>query len=376
MKAPRKPGLLMSSPYAGPPALNLEHGPYARPPAFNLEHGFSLIEVLLAIMLTVIVMASVFAVLHRGQRSFEREPEVADMQQNARSGLARVSADLVMAGYKTPPAMAVLWEDGGGINPDSITIVFADPDVPTASPFTGAAGSTIESSSTLFLDTSTLDPAPGDPGNSYDQGMTLMAIETGDCNGDGQIGFHLFDTTQDSQCTSAGGPGGGGGPPGGGGGCDTLMVNHNPSATSGLNAPGGFNGSVQADCAIIGFFRMIQYRINPPPPAANPSLERRDLSINEPWTPVANNIENLQFRYLIANSPLEVDAPPAAPDPANPLTWIVGVNPTVSGRTQSVDLEGASQGVFATEDTHVRKAFSSSVSLRNVAAAASRIEVP
>ena len=366
MKPRRKPGLLMSS-------------PYARPLAFNLQHGFSLIEILLSMMLTLIVMASVFALLHRGQRSFEREPEVADLQQNARSGLDRINGDLLMAGYKTPPAIAVLWEDAGGITPDSITIVFADPNVPTASPVTGAAGSTIESSSTLFLDTSTLDPSPGDPGNSYDQGMTLMAIETADCNGDGQIGFHLFETTQDSQCTSAGGPGGppsGGGPPGGGGGCETLMVNHNPSATSGLNAPGGFNGSVQADCAIVGFFRMIQYRINPPPPAANPWLERRDLSINEPWTPVANNIENLQFRYLIANSPLEVDAPPAAPDPANPLTWIVGVNPTVSGRTQSVDLEGASQGVFAPEDTHVRKAFSSSVSLRNVAAAASRIEVP
>jgi len=336
--------------------------------------GFSLIEIMISLALTLIVLASVFALLHRGQRSFQREPEISDMQQNARGGLVWINRDLLMAGYKTPPAMAVLWEDAGGITPDSITIVFADPDVPTASPVTGAAGSTIESSSTLFLDTSTLDPAPGDPGNSYAQGMTLMAIETADCNGDGQIGFHLFDTTQDSQCTSAGGPGG---PPiaGGGGGCDTLMVNHNPSATSGLNPPGGFNGSVQADCAIVGFFRMIQYRINPPPPAANPSLERRDLSINQPWTPVANNIENLQFRYLIANSPLEVDAPPAAPDPANPLTWIVGVNPTVSGRTQSVDLEGASQGVFAAEYTHVRKAFSTSVSLRNVAASESRIEV-
>jgi prepilin-type N-terminal cleavage/methylation domain-containing protein len=345
------------------------------------SQGFSLIEIMISLALTLMVMAAVFALLHRGQRSFEREPQVADMQQNARAGLDRINRDLLMAGYKTPPAMAVLWADGGGNTPDSITIVFADPDVPTSSPLSGPAGSTIESSSTLFLDASTLDPAPGDPSDSYPQGMTLMAIETEDCNGDGQIGFHLFETTQDSQCTSAGGPGGGpggGGPPGGGGGggCDTLMVNHNPSSTSGLNAPGGFNGSVQADCAIIGFFRMVQYRINPPPPAANPSLERRDLSVNEPWNPVANNVENLQFRYLIANSPLEVDAPAAAPDPADPLTWIVGVNPTVLARTQSVDLEGASQGVFAAEDTHVRTAFSTSVSLRNVAATESRIEVP
>ncbi len=339
------------------------------------SRGFSLIEVMISLLITSIVLGSVFLLLHRGQRSFRREPEVTDMQLNARSGLDRISRDLLMAGYKTPPAMAVLWDDGGGINPDSISIVFADPDVPTATPITGAASSTIESSSTLLLDTTTLDPSPGNPGDSYDQGMTLMAIETADCNADGQIGFHMFETTQPSQCTSAGGPGA---PPspGGGGTCDALMVNHNPSAMSGLNTPGGFNGTVQADCAIVGFFRVIQYRINPPPPAENPSLERRDISINGPWSPIANNVENLQFRYMIGNSPLEVDVPPATPDPASPLTWIVRVILTVSARTESVNLEGASQGVFAAEDTHVRKAFSTSVSLRNVAATESRIEVP
>ena len=51
------------------------------------NQGFTLIEMLIAIGITVVVMASVFQILHRGQESFRREPEVAEMTANARAGL-------------------------------------------------------------------------------------------------------------------------------------------------------------------------------------------------------------------------------------------------------------------------------------------------
>ena len=41
------------------------------------DKGFTLIEVLVALLITVIVMASVFMLLQKGQDSFRREPEVA-----------------------------------------------------------------------------------------------------------------------------------------------------------------------------------------------------------------------------------------------------------------------------------------------------------
>ena len=103
----------------------MEASPVMRPT--HRETGFTLIEVLIAMMITMIVMASVFALMERGQRSFRREPEVADMTASARAGLDRISRDLAMAGYNTPATIAIMWDDGGGINPDEITIVYADP---------------------------------------------------------------------------------------------------------------------------------------------------------------------------------------------------------------------------------------------------------
>ena len=52
----------------------------------NGDKGFSLIEILVALMVTMIVMAAVFMLLHKArQNSFRREPEVADMTANARA---------------------------------------------------------------------------------------------------------------------------------------------------------------------------------------------------------------------------------------------------------------------------------------------------
>ena len=49
--------------------------------------GFTLIEMMIAVAITTAVMASVYLLLQKGQTSFQREPEVADMNQSARAGL-------------------------------------------------------------------------------------------------------------------------------------------------------------------------------------------------------------------------------------------------------------------------------------------------
>ncbi len=84
----------------------------------QIQDGFTLIEVLVSIMVTLILMASVFGLLTGGQESFRRELEVADMQMSTRAGLQLVSRDLTMAGFRTPPSAAIIWNDGGGIEPD------------------------------------------------------------------------------------------------------------------------------------------------------------------------------------------------------------------------------------------------------------------
>ena len=273
--------------------------------------GFTLIELLVAMAITIIVMASVFTLLGVGQKSFQRENEVTEMQMSTRSGVERMSLDLTMAGYRTPPMSAILWNNGGGINPDEVTIIYADPDVPLSRPLQcGTAGrgggggpcGTIGRSSTLFIDPESFDPAPANAEEAYQAGMVLMAIETRDCNEDGQPGFYPFEATGRPNLTMAGGR-------------ETLQINHNPGrASTELNEPGGFNREVREDCAVIGRFRVISYRVSPPPPVGNPTLERRDLSVSADWISVAHNIENLQIQYGVGESEDVQDVPPRAPN--------------------------------------------------------------
>ena len=324
--------------------------------------GFSLTEVLVAIALTIIVMFSVYTLLSLGQTGFRRESEVAMLQMSTRAGIQRMTRDLSMAGYRTPPMSATLWNDGGGANPDEVTIIYADPDVPLSRPLPcGTAGQgrgggpceTIGQSSTLFIDPDSLDPAPANAPDAYQEGMVLMAIETEDCNGDGQPGIFPFELTQTPNLTMASGK-------------ETLRLNHNPGkASTELNEPGGFNRQVQADCAVIGRFRVISYRVSGPPEGGNPALERRDLSDGSGWLAVAHNIENLQIQYGVGDAPALQDVPPQPPND-DPQTWINRVSLSLTGRSESTNLRGASEGVFDPADTYVRKTLTSMVSLRNV----------
>jgi hypothetical protein len=313
-------------------------------------------------------MASVFMLLQKGQNSFRREPEVSDMNANARFGIDRIARDLTVAGYNTPGNMTIMWLDGGGITPDELTIVYADPDIPVSRPVPcgpqgGGPCNTIGTSSTLNLDPETFSPMPGDFEESYDDGMMLFALQGP--NGDPACdnfapGIVPFEVTQTPTCTGAGGNNSGPG------GCGTVNVNHNPgNGVTDVNPPQGFQNDVSSQCAVIGLFHVVQYRINPLPPAPSPSLERRDITLGEPWTPISANIENLQVQYNqgVAGDNFE-DEPSTLPS-GDPNTWITRVRVTVTGRSDSRNLQGASQGVFAAEDTYLRRSFTTTMSLRN-----------
>jgi hypothetical protein len=332
--------------------------------------GFSLIEVLVALMVTMIVMAAVFMLLQRGQNSFRREPEVADMTANARAGLNRISQDLAIAGYHTPASMALMWNDGGGITPDELTIIYADPDIPVSAPKKCGAGgggggpcNTIGMSAVLNIDPYSFTTYPADYEDAYDEGMVLLALQGP--NGDPACdavppGIIPFELTQPPTCSGAGGVGSG--PEG----CATLNLNHNPGkGAEEINPPGGFQNDVANDCAVIGVFHIVQYRVNPLPPAENPALERRDLVFGNEWTPVSGNIENLQVQYTQGIVENFEDEPSLLPMGNNPNSYVTRVRVTVAGRSESTNLEGASAGVFAAEDTHLRRTFTTTVSLRN-----------
>jgi Tfp pilus assembly protein PilW len=65
------------------------------------EDGFSLVELLLASLITVIVVAGAFELAAPAQRMFQAQPEAADMQQRMRVAVDALRRDLVMAGAGT-----------------------------------------------------------------------------------------------------------------------------------------------------------------------------------------------------------------------------------------------------------------------------------
>lgn len=66
------------------------------------QAGFSLIEMLVAMVLTLLIMGSVFQIVASAQRSFEREPERADREQNLRVAMDTILRDVGAAGVEMP----------------------------------------------------------------------------------------------------------------------------------------------------------------------------------------------------------------------------------------------------------------------------------
>ncbi len=389
------------------------------------SHGFSLIEVLVALLVSMVVMSAVFMLLAKGQESFQREPEVVDVTANARAALDRISRELTIAGFQTPASLPVFWQDGGGVDPDVLTVVYGDPNFPVARPRpcvsgpvtrrqtptgkakfgpmpvlsrafqerrrssegeqrrrrgggsraegdgTGESGGSaavgvpcgeVGSSSTFALDPWSVQPQPIDFEATFPVGTKLMAIqgpkiEDTSCD---EIPPAIVSLTVLSEpaCT---------GPTARGSAaqCDTLRLDYAfGGPLAGVTLPRGFDNAVDLSCAVVGAFHVVQYRIDPPPDSARPALQRRDLLLSPVWEPLAENIENLQIQYVQGPGGFE-DEPSRVPMGFDPDTFVTRVHLSVSARSAKTGLAGSTAGVFAAGDAHLRRTFSTTVSLRN-----------
>jgi hypothetical protein len=138
-------------------------------PQRRLEAGFTLIEALVATMLTVVVTAGVLSALNPARGAFKTEPERADMQQRLRVGVDTLSRDLInagagaysgalggsLAGYFAPimpfrRGLDAAIDDGAGVfRSDAITIVH----VPSTSAQTILRSDMSSDSSPIIIDT-------------------------------------------------------------------------------------------------------------------------------------------------------------------------------------------------------------------------------
>lgn len=66
------------------------------------QRGFSMIELMVAMVITLVVSGAIFGLLTVGGNAFRREPEVADRQQNIRIAMDSIMRDITNAGSGMP----------------------------------------------------------------------------------------------------------------------------------------------------------------------------------------------------------------------------------------------------------------------------------
>lgn len=82
------------------------------------EAGFSLVELMVAMTVTLIVTGAIYGLLSGGQSAFRREPEISDRQQNIRLAMDLITRDVASAGANMPGYVQTFTVglDGGSIS--------------------------------------------------------------------------------------------------------------------------------------------------------------------------------------------------------------------------------------------------------------------
>ena len=327
----------------------------------NNQRGFSLVELIVAMTVTLIVSSAIYGLLTTGGNAFRREPEVADRQQNIRAAMDFVTRDVFAAGAALPPFTQVFTRIdpagpcAGGLNScgitgtmgataaaarfddedtDVIEVVSTDEQCPHASVCSTAV---LAGSAGLFVTREMQAACVGVPGL-----VTLVSSPTNPAN----LGFTVQAVTAAAGTTAC--PGGGASPP-------------NANLTLG-GALAPFTGPVFAGDAVFLYrARLARYRValNPDPLDPVPCLWRTEtgryaadgsaaiepgeagfVAAGSPWQLIARGIEDMQIEYLDGNG-VWSNQPPVVI--ANTWTTLVRqVRITMSARATAPNLQGES----------------------------------
>jgi hypothetical protein len=259
----------------------------------NSESGFSILELLVAALLTVGLIGAIFALTSRNQQVFVTESGVVDMNQNARTCIDLITRDIQSAGVGLPSGAgnfaAIFYTVGEGDEADSIMMLNGDPFAPVADVTERAAGS-----AEFFL---VPPPDVAITGDGANQVFTYT-----DSDGKKQPIYRDFETDDrryvvydDTQAmifqlsTE--------GQIVGNGGSERLKLQHNPqgylnpASVFGTPLDGSEPDYSNSRVAMLG--NTVSYRLN----AATGELLRTEDLVN--WFPIARGVINFQLQYRV-----------------------------------------------------------------------------
>lgn len=325
----------------------------------STQAGFSLVELLVAMVVTLVVSGAIYGLLAGGQNAFRREPELADRQQNIRVAMDLLKADVAAAGAGMAPFVQAFTNglNGSGGPPSS----------------TQALGSSGQATDILEIlkpsgqcPTLELSAAPGAATGPLVSNELLPAC--------------VPDNTQDNQFVYVGSNDpslrntyalvlGRANVPVGTAGFNILLqapatANLNPIAP---NPEAGFcqaSGSISPTCRVLMPAEVVRYQIDRDP--ADPSVPClwrsrtgrfasdgaavagpvTGATVNGNWQMVARGIEDLQVRYMdgtetwLVNPGAVYCSAPCGPGAADLGRVIRRVEITISARALAPRLEG------------------------------------
>ncbi len=246
------------------------------------DKGFTLAELMVAMAISLVVMGAIFLTFKSQQDSYIIQDQISAMQQNLRAAMYMLTRDIQMAGYYTnfdADQFTMDWDDLDGDTEPIRPLIFGQNNVPGGSGVKNGTDEIVIVKASSISNFGALGLNDSAAGNT----ITLIDLDVGD-------GANEIDLNDDDKRFG-------------------VMVKQNLSRAEFFEITQGSGGPPFSTTAGSSFTEtyepgdliykvdVIIYRIDEN--ATNPGLRRRNLGSDNGYWVVAENIDNLQFRYLL-----------------------------------------------------------------------------
>ena len=311
------------------------------------QAGFTIIELLIAVALGLVILAGLFRTFKVQQDSYIIQDQVSAMQQNLRAAMHFITRDLQMAGYYTNFDRNNRQLDWNDLDGDSNPANNMETGRPLLFAVNNASTAGIKANTDVIVivkagsEGRTLTAGEGSSGGA-------ISLSNRDFDGDGTADLNntgkKFGLLVKEDLSFA----------------DFFQVD---SASGSINPPGGLTENYTSGDTVYRT-DIIIYRVTDD--AARPCLVRKNLGDDSGYQVIAENIDNLQFRYLLNDGTW-------TNDPTGNQARVRAVEVLLVARTAFVQrgYRDTSSITFGTEtisvnDSYRRKTLNSLVKTRNV----------
>jgi prepilin-type N-terminal cleavage/methylation domain-containing protein len=300
--------------------------------------GFTLVELLMAIPLGLLLMAGIYTTFKAQQDSYIVQDQIGAMQQNLRGAMYVITRDLQMAGYLTSRdarSYSLDWDGRGGVY-NNRPLIIAGYNI-------NAAGDGIKDNTDIIVIVKASEEGRplGDDEEATGTRITLQDMDV-DLNTSGK----KFGVLVKQDLSRA----------------DFFQVQSIAGNT--ITLTGGLvNAYGEGD--LIYRVDIIIYKIDDD--STRPSLRRRNLGQDNGYQVVAENVDNMQFRYQL-NSGAWTDNPAGSePNIRAVQVFLVGKTAKLQrGYRDTVTYNFANNPITNPNDGFRRQVLSSTIKIRNL----------